>query len=44
MQPVTGPGDMTPGRYLYREAPDHVTTGRHQIIVFRANAEPFVIP
>ncbi len=25
MQPVTGPGDTTPGRYLYREAPDHAT-------------------
>ena len=44
MQPVTGPGDTTPGRYLYRDAPSHATTGRHQIIVYRKNAEPFVIP
>jgi prepilin-type N-terminal cleavage/methylation domain-containing protein len=44
MQPVTGPGDTTPGRYLYREAPNHATTGRHQIIVYRKNAEPFAIP
>ena len=44
MQPVTGPGDTTPGRYLYREAPDHAQTGRHQLVVYRADAEPFVIP
>ena len=44
MRPVAGPGDTTPGRYLYREAPDHLTTGRHQIVVYRKNAEPFVIP
>ena len=44
MQPVTGPGDTTPGRYLYRDAPSHATTGRRQIIVYRKNAEPFVIP
>jgi prepilin-type N-terminal cleavage/methylation domain-containing protein len=44
MQPATGPGDSTPGRYLYREAPSHATTGRHQIVVYRHNAEPFEIP
>ncbi len=44
MRPVTGPGDTTPGRYLYREAPGHAQTGRHQIVVYRANADPFVIP
>ena len=44
MQPVTGPGDTTPGRYLYREAPDYAQTGRHQLAVYRADAEPFVIP
>jgi prepilin-type N-terminal cleavage/methylation domain-containing protein len=44
MRPVEGPGDTTPGRYLYREAPDHATTGRHQIVVYRKDAEPFVIP
>lgn len=44
MRPVDGPGDTTPGRYLYREAPDHATTGRHQIVVYRKGAEPFVIP
>ncbi len=44
MRPVDGPGDTTPGRYLYREAPDHATTGRHQIVVYRKGADPFVIP
>jgi prepilin-type N-terminal cleavage/methylation domain-containing protein len=44
MRPVAGPGDTTPGRYLYREAPDHAQTGRHQIVVYRANADAFVIP
>ncbi len=44
MRPVDGSGDMTPGRYSYREAPDHATTGRHQIVVYRKNADPFVIP
>jgi type II secretory pathway pseudopilin PulG len=44
MRPVAGAGDTTPGRYLYREAPDHATTGRHQIVVYRQNAVPFVIP
>jgi prepilin-type N-terminal cleavage/methylation domain-containing protein len=44
MQPVEGPGDTTPGRYLYREAPNHATTGRHQVVVHRKNADPFVIP
>lgn len=44
MQPVLGPVDTTPGRYLYREAPDHAQTGRHQIVVYRAGADPFVIP
>ena len=44
MRPVDGPGDTTPGRYLYREAPDHATTGRHQIVVYREDAAPFVIP
>lgn len=44
MRPVEGPGDTTPGRYLYREAPNHATTGRHQIVVYRKNADPFVIP
>jgi len=33
------------GDYQYREDPDsHATTGRHQIVVFRKNADPFVIP
>ena len=44
MRPVAGPGDTTPGRYLYRQAPDHAQTGRHQIVVYRADADPFVIP
>ncbi len=44
MQPVAGPGDTTPGRYLYREAPGHAQSGRHQIVVYRKNADPFVIP
>ena len=44
MRPVTGPGDTTPGRYLYREAPGHAQSGRHQIVVYRAGADPFVIP
>ena len=44
MRPVAGPGDTTPGRYLYREAPDHAQTGRHQLVVYRAGADPFVIP
>jgi len=44
MQPVAGPGDTTPGRYLYCEAPDHAQSGRHQIVVYRKNADPFVIP
>ncbi len=44
MRPVDGPGDTTPGRYLYREALDHATTGRHQIVVYRKDADPFVIP
>jgi type IV pilus assembly protein PilA len=44
MQPVAGPGDTTPGRYLYREAPDHAQNGRHQLVVYRAGAAPFVIP
>ena len=35
MQPVAGPGDTTPGRYLYREAPGHAQSGRHQIVVYR---------
>jgi type II secretory pathway pseudopilin PulG len=43
MQPEA-PGDTTPGRYLYREAPSHATTGRHEIVVYRKNADPFVIP
>lgn len=44
MQAVAGAGDTTPGRYLYREAPDHAQTGRHQLVVYRAGADPFVIP
>jgi len=44
MRPVAGPGDTTPGRYLYREAPGHAQTGRHQIVVYRKNADPFVLP
>lgn len=44
MRPVAGPGDTTPGRYLYREAPSFATTGRHQIVVNRKNAAPFVLP
>lgn len=44
MRPVDVPGDTTPGRYLYREAPSHATTGRHQIVVYREGADPFVIP
>ncbi len=44
MRPVAGPGDTTPGRYLYREAPSFATTGRHQIVVYRKNAGAFVIP
>lgn len=44
MRPVDGAGDTTPGRYLYREAPSHATTGRHQIVVNRSNADAFVIP
>ena len=44
MRPVVGPGDTTPGRYLYREAPGHASTHRRQIIVYRHNAAPFVIP
>ena len=44
MRPGVGPGDVTPGRYLYREAPGHAQTGRHQIVVYRKNADPFVIP
>ncbi|HET6494039.1 MAG TPA: hypothetical protein VFH61_01585 [Thermoleophilia bacterium] len=44
MRPVAGPGDTTPGRSLYRQAPDHAQTGRHQVVVYRANADPFVIP
>ena len=44
MRPVAVAGDTTPGRYSYREAPSHATTGRHQIVVYRKNADPFVIP
>lgn len=44
MQPVAGTGDTTPGRYLYREAPGHAQSRRHQIVVYRKNADPFVIP
>jgi prepilin-type N-terminal cleavage/methylation domain-containing protein len=44
MQPVVGPADSTPGRYLYREAPGHAQTGRHQLVVYRAGAAPIVIP
>lgn len=44
MRPVAVAGDTTPGRYLYREAPDHASTGRYQIVVYRQNADPFVIP
>ena len=44
MQPVAGPGDTTPGRCLYREAPNHAQTGRHQLVVYRAGAASFVIP
>lgn len=44
MRPIDGPGDTTPGRYLYREAPGHATTGRHEIVVYRKGAAPFVIP
>ena len=44
MQPVAGPGDTTPGRYLYREAAGHAQSGRHQIVVYRKNADPFVLP
>ena len=44
MRPVADAGDTTPGRYLYREAPGHAQTARHQIVVYRAGAEPFVIP
>jgi type II secretory pathway pseudopilin PulG len=43
MQPA-GPGETTPGRYLYREAANHPATGRHEIVVYRKNADPFVIP
>jgi type II secretory pathway pseudopilin PulG len=49
--PFTNGLDMTPvaapsvGDYQYREDPDsHATTGRHQILVYRKNADPFVIP
>jgi type IV pilus assembly protein PilA len=44
MHPVDGPGDTTPGRYLYRQAPGHADSGRHQLVVYRKNADPFVIP
>jgi prepilin-type N-terminal cleavage/methylation domain-containing protein len=44
MQPVAGPGDTTPGRYLYREAPGRAQNGRHQIVVYRKNANPFILP
>jgi prepilin-type N-terminal cleavage/methylation domain-containing protein len=43
MRPVD-PGDTTPGRYLYREAASHSSTGRHEIVVYRKNADPFIIP
>ncbi len=43
MEPETG-GDTTPGHYLYQEAPSHAVNGRHQIVVYRKNADPFVIP
>ena len=48
--PFTDGLDMAPvaalsvGDYEYHEAPDHATTGRHHIVVFRKNAAPFVIP
>ncbi len=44
MQPVAGPGDTAPGRYLYQEASGHAQTGRHELVVYRNSADPFVMP